>query len=59
MLFRSKKYKVTATGKLLRRVGNQSHNLEHKSPLTKQQFNKDLAVDKSQERNINRLLGKA
>ena len=39
-----KKFKVTATGKLLRRKAKQSHNLEHKSPKLKREFNKDLAV---------------
>ena len=39
-----KKFKVTATGKLLRRKAGQSHNLEHKSPKQKRAFSKDQPV---------------
>ena len=39
-----KKFKVTATGKILRRKAGQSHNLEHKSPKLKQAFSKDQPV---------------
>ena len=52
-----KKFKVTGTGKLLRRVANQSHNLEHKSPKLKRAFSKDLPVDPAQTKTIKRLLG--
>ena len=52
-----KKFKVTGTGKLLRRVANQSHNLEHKSAKVKQEFNKDLPVDPANTKTIKRLLG--
>ena len=34
-------FKVTGTGKLLRRHAMQSHNLEHKSPKRKRAFGKD------------------
>ena len=39
-----KKFKVTATGKFLRRKAGQSHNLEHKSPKQKRAFSKDQPV---------------
>jgi large subunit ribosomal protein L35 len=52
-----KKFKVTGTGKLLRRVANQSHNLEHKRAKVKQEFNKDLPVDAANTKTIKRLLG--
>jgi len=52
-----KKFKVTGTGKLLRRVANQSHNFEHKSPKLKQEFNKDLPVDPANTKTVKRLLG--
>jgi large subunit ribosomal protein L35 len=53
-----KKFKVTGTGKLLRRKAGQSHNLEHKSPKLKRAFSKDLPVAKSDEKAVKRLLGK-
>ena len=39
-----KRFKVTGTGKLLRRHAVQSHNLEHKSPKRKRAFGKDYEV---------------
>ena len=53
-----KKFKVTATGKLLRRKAKQSHNLEHKSPKLKRSFSKDISVAPSDVKMVNRLLGK-
>ena len=53
-----KKFKVTGTGKLLRRSANQSHNLEHKSPKQKRKFRKDLPVAPANQDTVNRLLGK-
>ena len=35
-----KRFKVTGTGKLLRRHGMRSHNLEHKSAKRKRSFRK-------------------
>ena len=54
----AKRFKVTASGKLLRRSANKSHNLEHKPPKQKRSFGKDQPVAKSDERVINRLLGR-
>ena len=53
-----KKFKVTGTGKLLRRSANQSHNLEHKSPKQKRKFRSDLPVSAANEKTVKRLLGK-
>ena len=53
-----KKFKVTGTGKLLRRNAGQSHNLEHKSPKRKRAFSKDLPVAPSNVRAIKKLLGR-
>ena len=53
-----KKFKVTGTGKLLRRNAGQSHNLEHKSPKRKRAFSKDAAVAESDVPNVKRLLGR-
>ena len=52
-----KKFKVTGTGKLLRRNAGQSHHLEHKSPKRKREFSKDLPVAPADRRTIKRLLG--
>jgi large subunit ribosomal protein L35 len=53
-----KKFKVTGTGKLLRRNAGQSHNLEHKSPKRKRAFSKDLPVAPANIRTVKKLLGK-
>ena len=53
-----KKFKLTGTGKLLRRNAGQSHNLEHKSPKRKRAFSKNLPVDSANERTIKKLLGR-
>ena len=53
-----KKFKVTGTGKLLRRRANQSHNLEHKSPKLKRAFSKDAPVAEANVGAIKKLLGR-
>ncbi|HZU20005.1 MAG TPA: 50S ribosomal protein L35 [Gaiellaceae bacterium] len=53
-----KKFKVTGTGKLLRRSANQSHNLEHKSPKQKRAFSRDHAVDGADAKTVGRMLGR-
>ena len=53
-----KKFKVTGTGKLLRRVAGQSHNFEHKSPKKKQDFNKDFPVDSANAKAVKKMLGR-
>ena len=53
-----KRFKVTATGKLLRRHAMQSHNLEKKSPKRKRGFSKDNPVVSADEREVSRLLGR-
>ena len=55
----AKRFKVTGTGKLLRRNAGQSHNLEHKSPKRKRAFSKDLPVASANARSIKKLLGRA
>ncbi len=52
-----KKFKVTGTGKLLRRKAGQSHNLEHKSPKLKRAFRKDQPVAKANDKIVRTLLG--
>ncbi|HZQ02441.1 MAG TPA: 50S ribosomal protein L35 [Gaiellaceae bacterium] len=53
-----KKFKVTGSGKLLRRPANQSHNLEHKPAKQKRAFSKNLPVAPANERAAKKLLGK-
>jgi len=53
-----KKFKVTSTGKLLRRNAGQSHNFEKQSPAQKRAFNKDVPVAKAMVKTVNRMLGK-
>ena len=53
-----KKFKVTGTGKLLRRSANQSHKLEHKSPKQKRRFSRALPVDRANAKTVDRMLGR-
>ena len=52
-----KKFKVTATGKLVRRA-QMSGKLMNKSPKQKRQFSKDRPVDPANEKTVNRMLGR-
>ena len=53
-----KRFKITGSGRLLRRHAMQSHNLEHKSAKRKRAFGSDHAVDESDVREVRRLLGR-
>ena len=53
-----KRFKVTGTGKVLRRPAMKSHLLEKKSPKKKRGFGKDDEVAKSDVRSVKRLLGR-
>ena len=53
-----KRFKVTGSGKILRRHAMQSHNLEKKSQKRKRDFSRDEAVDKSDVREARKLLGR-
>ena len=52
-----KRFKVTGSGKILRRQAMQSHNLEHKSPKRKRAFGKDFSVAKVDAPRLKKLLG--
>ena len=52
-----KKFKVTGTGKLLRRA-QMSGKLMNKSPKQRRQFSKDQPVDKANVRTIKKMLGR-
>lgn len=53
-----KRFKVTGAGKLLRRHGMKSHNLEKKSAKRKRDFSSDQAVAPADAREVNKLLGR-
>jgi large subunit ribosomal protein L35 len=52
-----KRFKVTASGKLLRRRAMKSHNLEKKSSKRKRGFRKDTAVDESNVPALRKMIG--
>ena len=52
-----KKFRVTGTGKLLRR-SQMSGNLINKSLKQKRQFSKDQPVDPANEKTVARMLGR-
>jgi large subunit ribosomal protein L35 len=53
-----KRFKVTGTGKLLRRKAPKAHLLEKKSPKRKRAFRKQHDVDASNVREVRKLLGR-
>jgi large subunit ribosomal protein L35 len=53
-----KRFKVTGTGRVLRRHAMKSHNLGKKSAKRKRAFRRDQAVDGSDAREVKRLLGR-
>ena len=54
-----KRFKVTATGKLLRRPAMRSHLLEKKSAKRKRGFRRLRAFKSQDRREVKRLLGRA
>ena len=52
-----KRFKVTGTGKLLRRRAMKSHNLTKKSSKRKRGFRKDTPVADVDTKNVRQLLG--
>jgi large subunit ribosomal protein L35 len=53
-----KRFKLTGTGRALRRHAMRSHNLGKKSAKRKRAFRRDQAVDGSDAREVKRLLGR-
>ena len=53
-----KRFKVTGTGKLLRRDTMKSHNLEHKSAKRKRKFGLPKELTAADRKNVLRMLGK-
>ena len=52
-----KKFKVTGSGKILRRPAMRSHNLEKKSSKRKRGFRKDREVTSADRSAIKKMLG--
>ena len=53
-----KRFKVTGTGKLLRRRAMKSHYLEKKSAKRKRSFRRDSPVAPSDTKSVKKLLGR-
>ncbi len=53
-----KRFKITGTGKLLRRRAMQSHNLEKKSAKRRRSFGKDDSVATADVPHVERQLGR-
>ena len=54
----SKRFKVTGSGKVLRRHAMKSHNLEKKTAKRRRKFRRDQALDATDAREVKRMLGK-
>jgi large subunit ribosomal protein L35 len=52
----AKRFKVTGTGKFMRRQINRSHLLEHKSPGRKRRLEGMLVIDKTDEYRVSMML---
>jgi large subunit ribosomal protein L35 len=51
-----KRFKVTGSGKILRRPTMRSHNLEHKSSKRKRAFRKDIEATRADMRALKKML---
>ena len=51
-----KRFKISGTGKLLRRRAMKSHLLEKKSPKRKRSFGKDVPVARADSRAVKKML---
>ena len=51
-----KRFKVTATGKILRTKGMKSHNRRKKAPRVKRAFDRMLPLEGSDKKQVERLL---
>ena len=54
----AKRFRLTATGKVIRRRATMNHLLEHKSSRRTRRLNKDLTVAPADVRKTKKLLGK-
>jgi large subunit ribosomal protein L35 len=54
----AKRFRLTSTGKVMRRRANMNHLLEHKSSRRTRRLNKDLTLAPADVRKTKKLLGK-
>jgi large subunit ribosomal protein L35 len=54
----AKRFKVTGSGRLLRRHAMKSHNLEKKNAKRRRKFRRDHDLDPTDAREVRRLLGR-
>jgi large subunit ribosomal protein L35 len=54
----AKRFRITATGKVMRRRANKNHLLEHKPSTRTRRLSKDLTLAPVDVRKIKKLLGK-
>jgi large subunit ribosomal protein L35 len=52
-----KRFRVTGTGKLMRRRANKNHLLEHKATKRTRRLDKDQVLAQGDTKKINKLLG--
>jgi large subunit ribosomal protein L35 len=53
-----KRFRVTGTGKVMRRRANRNHLLEHKPTKRTRRLDGDVVISKNDEKKIKKLLGK-
>ena len=51
-----KRFKITATGKILRTKGMKSHNRRKKAPRVKRLFDRMIPLDSADEQRVKRML---
>ena len=51
-----RRFKITATGKIMRTKGMKSHNRRKKAPRVKRQFDRMLPLDGANKRSVQKLL---
>ena len=51
-----KRFKVTATGKIMRTKGMKSHNRRKKAPRVKRAFDRMMPLESGDKKNVERLL---
>lgn len=51
-----RRFKVTATGKIMRTKGMKSHNRRKKAPRVKRQFDRMLEIDSTNKQQVARML---
>jgi large subunit ribosomal protein L35 len=53
----ARRFKVTKSGKLLRRQSMMNHNFEKKSPARKRRLGREVEVSAGDRRSVRRMLG--